>query len=159
MLLRPQFNRYCEVVGRASALVAFGTMARRLFWRQLPLTFCANRLEPSAHPSLMSALLPKADMCSATRYVRFVPIADIPPIHSINSSARCWSASRETNQKLKEALEKQAKAYRKLADKRAKELGLTPLEPPPFSGLRLSGAISREQTMRDFKARSTRPSN
>jgi hypothetical protein len=40
-------------------------------------------------------------------------------------------ASRETNQELKEALEKQAKAYRKLADKRAKELGLTPLEPPP----------------------------
>ena len=26
----------------------------------------------------MSALHPKADMCSATRYVRFVPIADIP---------------------------------------------------------------------------------
>ena len=25
----------------------------------------------------MSALLPKADMCSATRHVRFVPIADI----------------------------------------------------------------------------------
>ena len=40
-------------------------------------------------------------------------------------------ASRETNQDLKEALEKQDKAYRKLADKRAKELGLTPLEPPP----------------------------
>jgi hypothetical protein len=28
-------------------------------------------------PSLMSALPPKADMCSATRDVRFVPIADI----------------------------------------------------------------------------------
>ena len=27
----------------------------------------------------MSALPPKADMCSATRYVRFVPIADILP--------------------------------------------------------------------------------
>jgi len=27
----------------------------------------------------ISALHPKADMCSATRYVRFVPIADIPP--------------------------------------------------------------------------------
>ena len=26
---------------------------------------------------VMSALLPKADMCSATQYVRFVPIADI----------------------------------------------------------------------------------
>jgi hypothetical protein len=39
-------------------------------------------------------------------------------------------ASRETNLELKEALERQAKAYRKLADDRAKELGLTPLEPP-----------------------------
>ena len=27
MLLRPQFNHYCEVVGRASAFVAFVTMA------------------------------------------------------------------------------------------------------------------------------------
>ena len=27
MLLRPGFNHYCEVVGRASALVAFITMA------------------------------------------------------------------------------------------------------------------------------------
>jgi hypothetical protein len=27
MLHRPQFNHYCEVVGRASALVAFATMA------------------------------------------------------------------------------------------------------------------------------------
>ena len=27
----------------------------------------------------MSAVTSKADMCSATRYVRFVPIADIPP--------------------------------------------------------------------------------
>ena len=27
--------------------------------------------------NVMSALPPKADMCSATRYVRFVPIADI----------------------------------------------------------------------------------
>ena len=28
---------------------------------------------------VMSALPPKADMCSAIRDVRFVPIADIPP--------------------------------------------------------------------------------
>ena len=28
---------------------------------------------------VMSALPPKADMCGATRDVRFVPIADIPP--------------------------------------------------------------------------------
>ena len=34
---------------------------RRLFWRQLPLTFCANRLEPSAS-ILRSALPPKADI-------------------------------------------------------------------------------------------------
>ena len=27
--------------------------------------------------NVMSALPPKADMCSATRHVRFVPIADI----------------------------------------------------------------------------------
>jgi hypothetical protein len=40
-------------------------------------------------------------------------------------------AGREANPELKEALERQAKAYRKLADERAKELGLTPLEPPP----------------------------
>ena len=37
-------------------------------------------------------------------------------------------ASREKSPELKDALEKQAKAYRKLADKRAKELGLPPLE-------------------------------
>ena len=30
-------------------------------------------------PTCMSALPPKADMCSANRYVRFVPIADIGP--------------------------------------------------------------------------------
>jgi hypothetical protein len=30
----------------------------------------------------MSALLPKADMCSATRDVRFVPIADIALVQS-----------------------------------------------------------------------------
>ena len=39
-------------------------------------------------PNAMSALSPKADMCSATRYVRFVPIADIASLHSITSSAR-----------------------------------------------------------------------
>jgi hypothetical protein len=27
MLLRPQFNHYCEVLGRATAFVAFVTMA------------------------------------------------------------------------------------------------------------------------------------
>jgi hypothetical protein len=37
----------------------------------------------------------------------------------------------QANPELKEALERQAKTYRKLADERAKELGLTPLEPPP----------------------------
>ena len=32
----------------------------------------------------MSALPPKADMCSATRYVRFVPQADIPSFARLN---------------------------------------------------------------------------
>ena len=31
--------------------------------------------------NVMSALPPKADMCSATRDVRFVPIADIVRLH------------------------------------------------------------------------------
>ena len=35
----------------------------------------------------MSALPPKADMCSATRHVRFVPIADISRCYSITSLA------------------------------------------------------------------------
>ena len=38
-------------------------------------------------PRSMSALPPKADMCSATRDVRFVPIADIALFHWITSSA------------------------------------------------------------------------
>ena len=40
-----------------------------------------------AAQNAMSALPPIADMCSATRDVRFVPIADIPAIHSITSRA------------------------------------------------------------------------
>ena len=41
---------------------------------------------------VMSALPPKADMCSATRHVRFVPIADIAAnVYSITSSARASS--------------------------------------------------------------------
>jgi hypothetical protein len=44
MLLRPQFNHYCEVVGRASALVAFVTMASLI----LAAIAVANRLELSA---------------------------------------------------------------------------------------------------------------
>ena len=39
----------------------------------------------------MSALPPKADMCGATRHVRFGPIADIAT-YSITSSARASSA-------------------------------------------------------------------
>ena len=38
----------------------------RLFWRQLPLTFCANSLEPHAS-ILMSLLTPKADIHGGTR--------------------------------------------------------------------------------------------
>ena len=33
----------------------------------------------SCDAAVMSALPPKADMCGATRHVRFVPIADIAP--------------------------------------------------------------------------------
>jgi hypothetical protein len=54
----------------------------RLFWRQPPLTFCANHLEPSGS-ILMSALPPKADMCGATRDVRYGPIADIGERNSL----------------------------------------------------------------------------
>ena len=41
-----------------------------------------NGTQPSAYSSveLMSALPPKADMCSAQADVRFVPIADIAPL-------------------------------------------------------------------------------
>ena len=39
-------------------------------------------------PLSMSALTPKADMCSALGHVRFVPIADILLTYSISSSAR-----------------------------------------------------------------------
>ena len=41
--------------------------------------------------SVMSALPPKADFCSAPVYVRFVPKADIVSLHSITSlaTARC----------------------------------------------------------------------
>ena len=35
-----------------------------------------------AAQKVMSALPPKADMCAATRNVRFVPIADIAPTRS-----------------------------------------------------------------------------
>ena len=41
----------------------------------------------------------KADMCSATRYVRFVPIADISQAYSITSSARASSCSRQREAK------------------------------------------------------------
>ena len=42
-----------------------------------------------AAQKVMSALPPKADMCSATRYVRFVPIADIARvIRSLRRHAR-----------------------------------------------------------------------
>ena len=39
--------------------------------------------------NVMSALPPKADMCSAKRHVRLVPIADIDVVYSISSSAIC----------------------------------------------------------------------
>src|SRR5262245_9833054 len=48
----------------------------RLFWRQLRLTFCTSRW-PQSYQSSMSALPPKADICSALAYVRFGPKAGI----------------------------------------------------------------------------------
>jgi hypothetical protein len=44
-----------------------------------------------APQKVMSALPPKADMCGATRDVRFGPKADINDIHSITASARASS--------------------------------------------------------------------
>jgi hypothetical protein len=59
--------------------------------------FTSNSDHESGLPySVMSALPPKADMCSATRYVRFVPIADSCTAakcrYSITSSASTRSA-------------------------------------------------------------------
>ena len=47
----------------------------------------------------MSALPPKADMCSATLYVRFVPIADIPTSVSLSSVRRLLLQSVTRSQK------------------------------------------------------------
>jgi len=41
----------------------------------------------------MSALPPKADMCDATRYVRFGPKADIPGIVHYSIGCKRWGAS------------------------------------------------------------------
>ena len=41
----------------------------------------------------MSAIPPEADMCSATRYVRFVPIADIASHPYYTGSVRTAGAS------------------------------------------------------------------
>ena len=41
-----------------------------------------------AAQNVMSALPPKADMCGATRDVRFVPIADMPESHGLQQSPR-----------------------------------------------------------------------
>ena len=38
----------------------------------------------------MSALAPKADMCGATRDVRFVPIADILFNHLVGEREQVW---------------------------------------------------------------------
>ena len=47
-----------------------------------------------AMQTAMSALPPKADMCGATRYVRFVPIADIPLISPLQMSLSCHVLSK-----------------------------------------------------------------
>jgi hypothetical protein len=43
----------------------------------------------------MSALLPKADMCGATRYVRFVPKANMGPLvdHLVGAENKRWRHS------------------------------------------------------------------
>ena len=43
----------------------------------MPTMSALGQKQTCAVQKVMSALPPKADMCSATRYVRFVPIADI----------------------------------------------------------------------------------
>ena len=43
--------------------------------------------------SAMSALPPKADMCSALGDVRFVPIADMSPSEPENASPSCHAIS------------------------------------------------------------------
>ena len=48
----------------------------------------------------MSALPPKADICSALTHVRFVPIADIAPSRSITSSAGLSGACEAARQVL-----------------------------------------------------------
>ena len=52
-----------------------GGIVTRTATHMRPAIRCAPEL--AVHQP-MSALLPKADMCGATRDVRFVPIADIP---------------------------------------------------------------------------------
>jgi hypothetical protein len=63
----PQMNPACTPQARR------GRKAGRRRWR------CAKRWSRQPANKPMSALPPKADMCSATRHVRFVPIADMPP--------------------------------------------------------------------------------
>jgi hypothetical protein len=43
--------------------------------------------------NVMSALTPKADVCSATRYVRFVPKADVAAIRSPRQRGRAAQAA------------------------------------------------------------------
>jgi hypothetical protein len=46
----------------------------------------------------MSALPPKADICSATRHVRFVPIADIRGMTGVKEKDRLAAVSPKSNQ-------------------------------------------------------------
>ncbi len=62
-----------------SAERIFADIAQTNSWTWGPLIYVRFTPE-SGHvhdAGAMSALPPKADMCGATRYVRFVPIADI----------------------------------------------------------------------------------
>ena len=68
--LQIRSNGTCSVIGFATVCVSS--------WRELMSALGHKRT--FAVQNGMSALPPKADMCGATRHVRFVPIADIRSI-------------------------------------------------------------------------------
>jgi hypothetical protein len=74
----PRQRRKSGVNASASRRGSTGRPLRLMTARRVALQPDCERTEPHLAPCLpMSALPPKADMCSATRDVRFGPIADI----------------------------------------------------------------------------------
>ena len=65
----------------------------------------------------MSALPPKADMCSALAHVRFVPIADIDHVSHSDPRAKketaCWRSLRNLVKRFAQAAAALASAFRK----------------------------------------------